>query len=339
MVDITPGDSGANKGFWREQLRDRFGKFVKMGGAVLFDVQLPGVYGKAQGLGIFIGNAEPGLARIEVKDNKKIPRGVYLVKSEDITAVKAILPDEAFEPKPIATPKPAEKPTYASIDYEARDFNDVAAFKFADAKEEEALLYYTGDPTSNIQEVGHVSINKLLRENKLDGAITTREKRDLLLERMETLRKVVNSSTLEADTKVFRWQAGLPAGLDEVGAVWESDGFLSTSTGTKDGQEVVTAFTYSPILMEINLPKGTRGGAVPGSVEAEVLLPPGSKFIVQKVEKQDKITKVTITLVGQMDANERFNDDAFRKVTDPQLIEEAEDSADELAAKSSEDSL
>lgn len=214
-----------------------------------------------------------------------------------------------------------------AVEYKSLDFNDVPEFKYENSKEEEALLYYTGDPTSNVQEVGHVRINQLLRENKL-APNTTREQREELLERMEALRKLVNSTELDADTKVVRWQRSLIEGLDRVGAVWQSDGFLSTSTETKDGQEVYNAFTNSPVLIEINLPKGTRGGAVPGSVEAEILLPPGSRFVVDSVETVDKIKKVTITLVGQMDKNERFNDEAFREATDPQLVEEVENDDD-----------
>lgn len=99
MVDVTPGDSGANKGFWREQLRDRFGKFAEMGQDVMFDVRLPGVDGIVQGLGKFIGNIEPTVARIEVSDNSRVPKGVYEVKHSEITAIKAVLPDAYVEKK------------------------------------------------------------------------------------------------------------------------------------------------------------------------------------------------------------------------------------------------
>jgi len=85
MVDI-PGGEGANKGFWRKQLRDRFGRFVEMFGDVLIDISLPGVQGKARARGKFIGNSEPGIARIEILDNSEIPKGVYLVEHSDITA-------------------------------------------------------------------------------------------------------------------------------------------------------------------------------------------------------------------------------------------------------------
>jgi hypothetical protein len=89
MVDL-PND-GANKGFWRVQLRDRFGKFVEMGGAVSFEVQLPGVDGVSRGLGYFIGNASLELARISVKDNLSVPKGIYEIAPNKITAIQAII--------------------------------------------------------------------------------------------------------------------------------------------------------------------------------------------------------------------------------------------------------
>jgi hypothetical protein len=85
MVDI-PGGEGANKGFWREQLRDRFGRFVEMFGDVIIDINLPGVQGKVRARGKFIGNSEPRVARIEILDNSEISKGIYLVEHSDITS-------------------------------------------------------------------------------------------------------------------------------------------------------------------------------------------------------------------------------------------------------------
>lgn len=90
-------NSGANRGFWRVQLRDRFGKFVKMGGAVTFEISLPGVKGIATGHGYFIGNSRPGVAKIEVRDNKRIPKGVYEVDHKSVTAAKAIIDFDAIK--------------------------------------------------------------------------------------------------------------------------------------------------------------------------------------------------------------------------------------------------
>ena len=89
MVDL-PND-GANKGFWRVQLRDRFGKFVEMGGPVSFEVQLPGVTGISRGLGYFIGNKSLDIARIEVRDNLSVPKGIYEIAPDKITAIEAII--------------------------------------------------------------------------------------------------------------------------------------------------------------------------------------------------------------------------------------------------------
>ena len=89
----SPND-GANAGFWRKQLRGNDGKFIKMGGGVVFDISLPGFTGIARGLGFFIGNLTPDIAIIEVRDNKTIPKGRYQIPHKDITGVKAIIPTE-----------------------------------------------------------------------------------------------------------------------------------------------------------------------------------------------------------------------------------------------------
>lgn len=89
---ITSAGLGANKGYWKVQLRDRFGKFVEMGGGVTFDIQLPGVVGLSRGRGYFIGNDTPEIANIEVRDDDAgIPKGIYKIPHKDLTAVKAFI--------------------------------------------------------------------------------------------------------------------------------------------------------------------------------------------------------------------------------------------------------
>ena len=109
MVNI-PGGTGANKGFWRIQLRDRNGRFVEMGGEVLFEIQLPGVSGTSHATGYFIGMADLETARIEVRDNSKISAGVYLVEPKDLTGITAILPEEYVKKKTQGGPKEADVP-------------------------------------------------------------------------------------------------------------------------------------------------------------------------------------------------------------------------------------
>lgn len=109
MVDVTPGDSGANKGFWRKQLRDRFGRFVQMGGSVLFELDLPGVSGTVHATGTFVGMLDLETARIEVPDDSRVPKGIYLVKSDKITAVEAKLP-KSYVDKKLSEESPIPEP-------------------------------------------------------------------------------------------------------------------------------------------------------------------------------------------------------------------------------------
>ncbi len=99
MVDVTPGNEGANKGYWRQQLRDKYGKFVKMGGSVLIELELPGVQGILRATGRFRGMETPTVARIEVLDDREVPKGIYLVETSKIQAIQADLPEDYVERK------------------------------------------------------------------------------------------------------------------------------------------------------------------------------------------------------------------------------------------------
>jgi hypothetical protein len=193
----------------------------------------------------------------------------------------------------------SELADYSSIDYPATDFSEVSVLNPLTIEESDALEYYTGDG-KHIQDVGHHKINTWLREGEWYPSVTTPEEKAKILKNIGSLERVVNSNIINTDIKVFRYQSSVPQGLDEVGEIWTSDGFLSTSTATDGGKKIVTAFTYSSVTLEINIPGGFRGGAVDGSVEGEVLLPPGSNFLVQSVEKTGLNEKtIRLLLVGQ----------------------------------------
>jgi hypothetical protein len=98
-------NDGANKGAWRRQLRDRLGKWVEMYGPVKFDIQIPGVKNKSIGYGIFIGSDRYGWSKIQVEDNKYIPKGVYEIENKYITGVKAIIGLDVSKPKTTEQPK------------------------------------------------------------------------------------------------------------------------------------------------------------------------------------------------------------------------------------------
>lgn len=106
MVDVTPGDSGANKGHWRKQLRDRFGKFMRMGATVEFEAYIDGMPGLQRGTGVFIGAHDLKTAKIEVSKGSRssVPAGIYRINVDYIT----VLPDDQ-QPAKQEAPK-AEPP-------------------------------------------------------------------------------------------------------------------------------------------------------------------------------------------------------------------------------------
>jgi hypothetical protein len=194
----------------------------------------------------------------------------------------------------------SEKPTdYSSIDYGTSEFTEIVELETSTEEELAALSYYTGEDVA-VYGVGYDKINEYLRKKQWGSDVQNPEEQQKILKTIEILKKIVNSTTINKDIKVIRYQNSTLLGAMAVGDIWTSDGFLSTATMTDGGEEVYNAFTGAPVEIEINIPKGSRGGAVPESVEAEVLLPPGSRFVVQSVEKINfRDTKIKLLLVGQ----------------------------------------
>jgi hypothetical protein len=94
MVDSI-GNDGANEGFWRFQIRDKNGNWVKMGGSVTFSTNHPN-FGPISGNGTFEGGSRPGVALIKVSDNHPTLGGkVVEVPSEDFDSIRAIIPADA----------------------------------------------------------------------------------------------------------------------------------------------------------------------------------------------------------------------------------------------------
>jgi hypothetical protein len=91
---VAVANEGANKGFWRVQLRDQHGNWVQMGGAVTFEVDLPDL-GKVFGTGTYQGASKdnPNEIIIRVKDHPKLPDGDYSIPSENLEeSAEAIIP-------------------------------------------------------------------------------------------------------------------------------------------------------------------------------------------------------------------------------------------------------
>lgn len=94
MVDL-PGNDGANEGFWRFQIRDRYGNWVKMGGDVTFAFNHPN-FGWVSGHGKFEGGSRPEHALVRVSDDHPNLGGqVIEVPSDSFDSVKAIIPSDA----------------------------------------------------------------------------------------------------------------------------------------------------------------------------------------------------------------------------------------------------
>ena len=96
---LAVGNEGANKGFWRIQLRDDNGNWIPMGGAVTFEVDLPDI-GKVFGTGTYQGKSkdDPNNIVIRVKNHSKIPDGDYSIPPENLEeSAEAIIPADDLE--------------------------------------------------------------------------------------------------------------------------------------------------------------------------------------------------------------------------------------------------
>jgi len=242
-----------------------------------FDMQA--IYGE------FVTSGRYEIVSVTKSDNPSVP-----------TRVK-IRHVSTFDPSDIDEPISSEsKPEVSEVtEYREVDLDDVPEFEYQNMDQRLALLGYT----QGSYGVPYSTINKWLRNGELSNNNFEKEE---VVKAVEDLKELVNSTEIPEDIKVVRYQK---AALGEAGDEWISKGFLSTSTFTRNsGDPVVTAFSGMQYMIEINIPKGSKGGAVPRSVEGEVLLPPNSRFRIDSVESVDPSermvnVKVEITLIGQ----------------------------------------
>tara|TARA_B110000503_G_scaffold22880_1_gene35600 strand:+ start:1525 stop:5118 length:3594 start_codon:yes stop_codon:yes gene_type:complete len=105
MVGI-PGGTGANKGAWATQLRDRYGKFAPEGKAVLFEFSLPGG-GTGKVRAFFRRMIDMDTAELEVMDNSEIPKGSYQIDRKFIEVDQRIatLPSATEKQESAAAPE------------------------------------------------------------------------------------------------------------------------------------------------------------------------------------------------------------------------------------------
>lgn len=115
-------NENGNDGFWRFQLRDRFGRWIKMFGLTSFDFRKPGDSKTYKAFGTFQGNRRRGFSVIRVGEGEELPPGDYEVDSRFVVGVKAMLKN-----------KVPKKKTKQQEDYEKN--NAATAFVLANVSE------------------------------------------------------------------------------------------------------------------------------------------------------------------------------------------------------------
>ena len=91
-----PGGEGANKGFWRKQLKDRLMRFAKMYGSVLFDVEIENI-GRVAGHGQIIDAVASNIALIRIKNHPILGDMDLPVPSTQFEVVDAVIPDADYK--------------------------------------------------------------------------------------------------------------------------------------------------------------------------------------------------------------------------------------------------
>lgn len=318
MVDFTPGDSGANKGYWRQQLRDRYGKFVQEGGLISFLYQLPGVDMPTRGIGRFKENLVPGIAIVEVEDDKgPLPKGTYQINTEEaeIFSVEAKLPNKYVESqleKTQAEQKAAEeasKPDFYDEDIIDGDYFDTSLLRRRNPRR----IYPNDDEVFQEDQLealkwygqqGHRFINKNLRGNEE----MSQENKDYVFLIDEAIEE--NGDVAE-DSVVFRGDMPMPGSpyisfLENLqeGSVVSFPEFLSTSNdasiafnefgpgvGADLPNNAANEHNHSAFFWSIEVPEGSTAMGMPeaagyqGGIESEVLLPRNTEVEILEVKK------------------------------------------------------
>jgi hypothetical protein len=279
MVDVTPGDSGANKGFWRYQLRDRKTKrFIPMGSGVIFETTIPGVDGIVRARGFFRGMVDLETAKIEVMDNSEIPRGTYFVKSEFIEEdkAKARLSKDFLEKK-LGTPKvstPAAEPSSQPVDLSELEI--------------EALGWYT--------DTGYDIASKFLRQG-----IPIQDEEDKKY--LDAILGLIDRSKTDRNITAYRGRAVISEErLAAIEALKPGDkitdrGIMSVSELKSRAefyaQMKLGGLAKAHIMFELDIPAGTPAYVVPDkystyrSQEQETLLSPNVILEVSEVSVDD----------------------------------------------------
>lgn len=291
MVDL-PGGEGANEGFWRFQIRDKYGRWIQMGGAVTFTTDHPN-FGRISGTGTFAGGSRPGFALIKVTNHQSLKDGSYEVPSADFEAVKAIIPKNApglIEAKKLdAADGVVANPAAPTVPVAKKELTK---------EERDTLLWFTDD--------GYAVVSKKLRRGQ---DISEEDQK-----RVDTILSLIESSETTEDRTIYRGKASpqssraIQINKLEVGDVIVDPGVGSASPKEKVAKKFAEFYEYDPnvkirYVLAINVPKGSKAYDIPENAhsydrsEAETLLPPNTAMKVSSIEERDGIKYITADLV------------------------------------------
>lgn len=135
-------NEGGNDGFWRFQLRDRFGRWIKMGGSAMFEFRKPNDKNAYKAKGTFQGNIRRGWSIIRVGEGEQLPPGDYEIDSRYIESIKAIINTTSAKPETVDAPKsinPDVEKQAAEREMVAATVKDLEAGDIVQQSTEEAL--------------------------------------------------------------------------------------------------------------------------------------------------------------------------------------------------------
>jgi hypothetical protein len=184
-------------------------------------------------------------------------------------------------------------------------------FKESSVSEIQQIPVITEEDTEAIgvyQQTDYNNINRWMRQDRFDGPFRNLgiEDSDYIKENALRLERLANQAKFTQPVVLSRGQDTFDLDV-QIGDVYEAKGFTSTSAFTGfAGESVSTTFTKMPYQFRIYVPQGARGGALPynpelayASDEAEVLLPPNSRFTIVNIDTEGSKTLIEMILTEQ----------------------------------------
>jgi hypothetical protein len=159
-------NEGGNDGFWRFQLRDKYGRWIKMGGSAMFEFRKPNDKNVYKAKGTFQGNIRRGASIIRVGEGEQLPPGDYEIDSRYIESIKAIINTTSAKPEIVDAPKsvnPDVEKQATEREMVAATVKDLEAGDIVQQSTEEALY-------GQINSVEHGDVESKINVTWSDGS-------------------------------------------------------------------------------------------------------------------------------------------------------------------------